>query len=327
MKTRFVVLSLVACSLLVPAQSPAQFNKAGRTAFQFVKIGVGARQTAIGEAGISSVRDVNAAFWNPAGISGIGRTEASFSYSTWFADMKYLSGAAGTRIEGVGVFAVSWAMLNYGDMQEALVTGVSSDTRTGNTFTGSDLLLGLSYSREFTDRLSIGVTVKYLHEKLWNYSSKVFPAFDIGTNYSTGFKGIRFGMSAQNFGSSVKFLSIGDREEGYDIPLMFRIGASIDVISSADGLADLGADHALTLSLESVNSNDYGERWHLGGEYVFGGFLSFRGGYRFNYEEGNLALGVGFARTIGDVGVRLDYSYVSFANLESPHRITLSVTY
>jgi hypothetical protein len=327
MKTRFAVLSLALGSLLLTAPGSAQFNKAGRTAFQFVKIGVGARQTAIGESGISSVRDVNSSFWNPAGIAGIVQSEASFSYSTWFADMKYLSGAVGTRVDGVGIFAVSWSMLNYGNMQEALVTGMTSDTRTGSTFTGSDMLLGLSYAREFTDRLSVGVTVKYLHEKLWNYSTKVFPAFDVGTNYATGFKGIRFGMSAQNFGQSVRFLPVSDREEGYDIPLMFRIGASMDILSATDGLINLGEDHALALSLESVNSNDYGERWHVGGEYAFGGFLAFRGGYRFNYAEGNLSLGIGFARNIGGLGVRLDYSYVSFANLESPHRISLSVTY
>ena len=75
MKTLSVWLTAAVCLLLAQPETSAQsFNKAGRASFQFLKIGVGARQTAIGEAGISVVRDVNAVFWNPGGITGIAST-------------------------------------------------------------------------------------------------------------------------------------------------------------------------------------------------------------------------------------------------------------
>jgi len=325
MNCRTVVLALVLC---LPAAVPlnAQFNKAGRTAFQFVKIGVGARETALGESGISSVRDVNAVFWNPAGIAGIEASEASFSYNAWFGGMKHVAGDVGVRVGGVGIFALSAVSLNYGDIQEALVTGTSSDTRTGNTFTGGDLMAGFTFCHEFNDRLAIGGTVKYLQEKLWTYQAHLV-AFDVGTNYDTGFKGIRFGMSAQNFGKSVQFLAVSDRTEGYDIPLVFRIGASMDVIGGPDGVVDFGENQHFTLSVESVNSNDYGERWQLGGEYTIAGILAIRGGYRFNYEEGNVSAGIGLQQKLADVTVRVDYSFVSYAYLDSPHRLTLSVAF
>ncbi|HTY58853.1 MAG TPA: PorV/PorQ family protein, partial [Bacteroidota bacterium] len=283
MNRRAVVLLLV-LGILAAGRVEAQFNKAGRTAFQFVKIGVGARETALGESGLASVRDVNSVFWNPAGLSGVASTEAAFSYNTWFGGMKHVAGGLGVRVGGVGIVGLSAVSLNYGDIQEALVTGTSSDTRTGNTFTGGDLMAGVTFCREFSDRLSIGVTAKYLQEKLWIYQAHLF-AFDVGTNYDTGFKGIRFGMSAQNFGKSVQFLAVSDRTEGYDIPLVFRIGASMDIVGGTDGIVDLGADQRFTLSVESVNSNDFGERWQMGGEYTIGDLLSIRGGYRFNYEE------------------------------------------
>lgn len=325
MNIRFGLLPLVLCAAAA-LHSQTEFTKAGRTAFQFVKIGVGARETALGESGIASVRDVNSVFWDPAGIAGIEATEASFSYNAWFGGMKHLAGGIGGRIPGVGVLAASIVSLNYGDIPEALVTGTSSDTRTGATFTGGDLMAGLTFCREFNDRLSIGVTAKYLNEKLWIYNAHVF-AFDVGTNYDTGFKGIRFGMSAQNFGKSVQFLSVTDRNEGYDIPLVYRIGASVNIVGRTDGIVSLGEDQKFTLSVESVNSNDYGERWQLGGEYSLGGFLSLRGGYRFNYEEGNVSAGIGVQQKLGDMTVRVDYSFVSYAYLESPHRLTLSIAY
>lgn len=304
------------------------FNKGGRTAMQFLKIGVGARQVATGEACIAGVQDINAVFWNPAAIGGIQNAEASFSYASWFADLSYLSGAVGFHWEGVGTFAVSYATLDYGDLEESLValSGGSSDTRTGNTFSGGDLLVGLSYSRAFTPNLFIGGTVKLIQEKLFIYDEKLV-AFDVGTFYDTHFKGIRIAMSAQNFGGSVKWLDVSDREEGYDIPLIFRIGTSANLISPGNGFVDFGEAHRLRINLDAIHTNDYIGRFHLGGEYEFSEFLSLRGGYRFNYDEGNLALGLGLNQSIGGLHLRFDYAYVSFQYLDSPHRFTVSMAF
>ena len=304
------------------------FNKGGRTGFQFLKIGVGARQVAMGEACISGVRDVNAAFWNPAAISGIQGVEASFSYASWFADLAYISGAAAIRWGDIGTFSLSYASLGYGDIAEALVTTGSggSDTRTGETFTGSDLMLGVSYAREFTPQLSIGVTAKYLKEKLFVYGVDLW-AFDVGTYYDTKFKGIRFAMTAQNFASSVKWLAQSDREEGYDIPLIYRIGVSIGVAGKSNAFFDLGDIHRFDMNVDAIHTNDYAERLHLGGEYIFSDFLALRTGYRVNYEEGNWSFGVGLRYGFGDVEVQADYAYVQFTYLESPHRLTVSMRF
>jgi hypothetical protein len=327
MKIRIIAI-LALAALGVASASSDDFNKAGRSSMQFVKIGVGARQTAIGEASIALVRDANAAFWNPAAIAGVTGVEGSFSYNQWIGDLKYYAAAAAVRWPSVGIFALSLGSLDYGNIQEALVrsSGTSSDTRTGATFTGKDVLVGLSYSREFSDQLSVGVTAKYLQEKLFVYSSDMF-AFDVGTFYDTGFKGIRFAMSFQNFGKSVKFLDKSDREEGYDIPLVFRIGVATDVFAPEGAFLSLGKDHRLALAFEALNTNDYGERYHIGGEYTLLDFLSLRGGYRFNYAEGNVSFGVGIQHALSGVTVRLDYSYVSYEYLNSPHRITLTVDY
>jgi hypothetical protein len=302
------------------------FNKAGRTSFQFMKIGIGARQSALGEASVAMIEDANGTFWNPACIGGIGSAEASFSYASWFAGMGYFAGAAGFSLGDIGVVAAGVSSLKYGDIQEALAIGGISDTRTGNTFTGSDMMVTLSFAHRFSDALWIGVTGKYVAEKLFTYSSSA-AAFDIGTLYNTGFKGIRFGMSFQNFSRSVRFLSaaVSDREdEGYDIPLVFRVGVAANLAGS-DGIVDLGESNRVSVSLESVNSNDYGDRWHVGAEYGFAEQLFLRAGYRINYDEGNFSCGVGLRQAVGGMDLRLDYSFVNYEYLESPHRITLSV--
>jgi hypothetical protein len=329
------VFGLLVGSLLVgsrPAagqdlQQDKTFNKGGRTALQFLKIGIGARQAGLGEASIASVQDVNAVFWNPANLRGIAGTEASFSYIRWLADLNYVAGAVGARWEGVGIFALSIASLDYGEIQEALVTaGPGGDNRTGNTFSGGDLLFGLSYAREFTDRLSIGIGAKFIREELFEYAVTNV-AFDVGTSYDLGYRGTRLAMSAQNFSGSVRWLGDdSDRTEGYDIPLVFRIGLATNLLGD-DAFFNTGGAHRVVLSAEAINTNDFSERLHFGAEYQFGEILLLRGGYRINYEEGNLALGVGLAPTVGDLQVRIDYAYVAYEFLYAPHRLTLSLSF
>jgi len=325
---KLLTIALGIAAMSAPVDVSAQFNKGGRTAFQFVKIGVGARQVAVGEACISFVTDINGVFWNPATLTGISNTEASFSYASWFADLQYLAGAVGYRIPDYGVLAVQYASLDYGTMPEALITSPtgSADTRTGNSIGGGDVMVGLTFSREFTDQLSIGFTAKYLKETLFQYGADLF-AFDVGTFYDLRFKGIRLAMSAQNFAGSVKYLDRSDREEGYDIPLIFRMGTSVDVIRNGDSFIDLGENHLLTISADALHTNDFAERLHIGGEYWFSGILALRGGYRFNYDEGNMSFGLGLHHVVSGVEISLDYAYVSFEYLESPHRVTMSMRF
>lgn len=307
-------------TLLYPGSD--EFNKGGRTAFQVTKIGVGAHQVSMGEACVASVRDLNSLYWNPAGIGGINRVEATMNYTNWFTDLEYMTAAAGFRIKRRHYIAVSAASMNYGELEEALipVTGGASDTRTGETFTGSDLILGLTYARQFTERLTIGFMAKYLSENLYKYEQNL-TVFDVGTYYDTGFRGIRIGMSAQNFAlSSVKFLGDnGDRIEGYDIPLIYRVGIGMDLISAQGGLAGSSPKHYMQVSFDAINTNDFGERYHFGFEYVFHNLIALRGGYRINYSEGNLSAGIGILAS----KFQIDYSYTGFEYLESPQRISL----
>ncbi|MFW5972510.1 MAG: PorV/PorQ family protein [Bacteroidota bacterium] len=342
---QFILLMLAAglVGVVQPAESQdleqsEDFNKGGRTAFQFLKIGIGARQAGLGEASIALVRDVNSVFWNPANIAAIESGEASFSYTRWLADMNYVSGAVGARWNGVGVFALSIASLDYGDIPEAVVAGgQEGDGRTGASFSGGDLMVGLAYTREFTDRLAIGINLKMIRESLAtgiDIASEHFVgtagsfAFDVGTNYNLGYRGIRLSMAAQNFAGSVKWLGDdSDRIEGYDLPLIFRIGMSTHLVGGQDAFFDAGPDHRVALSAEAINTNDYSERVNLGLEYTFTDFLSLRGGYRFNYAEGKWAAGVGLNPGVSGVALRLDYAYVHYEFLDAPHRFSVSMAF
>jgi hypothetical protein len=229
---KIIIYTILAVILVFTMNSFAQFNKSGRTALQFLKIGIGARPAALSEAVIANTSDISSVFWNPAAITGIQGEQASFNYTKWIGDLNVFAGAAGINLAGIGVLGISYISLDYGELQEALVTSTTGgiETRTGNTFSGSDMDIGISLARKFTDKLSIGVSAKYLRENLYTYSSSIW-AFDVGTYYETGWKGIRLAMSAQNFSPQVRWLyTQSEQQQSYELPLVFRIGWSIDLL-------------------------------------------------------------------------------------------------
>jgi hypothetical protein len=310
----------------ISGDSFGQFNKAGRTSIQFLKIGIGARQSAMGEANIASVRDINAVFWNPALITGIGNIEAGFNYTKWIGDLNIMSGTAGINLGNFGTVALNYITLDYGDINEALVTSPTggNDTRTGNTFTGNDLAFGIAYARAFTDRLSIGLNFKYIQEKLFVYSASLW-AFDVGSYYDTGWRGIKIGMAAQNFSSSARWLETrAEEQQSFEIPTVYRIGASVDLMGGEHlFLGGDPAQHRITLNMDAIHTNDYAERLHLGLEYWLYNLVALRGGYRMNYEEGNLSAGIGINYDTGLVHLKIDYAYVQYDFLDSPHRLSI----
>lgn len=307
----------------------AQFNKTGRTVMQFLKVGIGARPVAMGEAAIANGNDANSVFWNPAAITVIDNVNVGFGYTQWMGDLNIMSGAVGYNT-GFGVLCVNYITFNYGDLQEALTTSTTGklDTRTGSTFSGSDISLGLAFAHQFTDKLSIGVNAKYLRENLYVYSSSVM-AFDVGSYYNTGWKGIRLAMSAQNFSGQARWRNnLGQDIQSFELPLIFRIGTSIDLFGGEDLF--LGGDpeqHKLTLNVDAIHTNDYSERLHMGAEYTAFNTVSLRAGYRLNYDEGNLSLGAGFKTRLSGVDMQIDYAYVSYDYFKSPHRISITMAF
>ena len=59
-------------------------QRAGISAFQFLKIGVGARGVAMGESFVAVANDASALFWNPAGLVQFNQNEIIFDLLSEF---------------------------------------------------------------------------------------------------------------------------------------------------------------------------------------------------------------------------------------------------
>ena len=330
----FFILSIVVASSLI-AQT-----KVGSTAAPFLNIGVGPRAIAMGGGFIATANDVTALYWNPAAISRTEHNEAMFAHSKWFADINYNWAGAKLNLNGLGSVGLSVMYLDYGKME---VTTLLEQDGTGEFFSAKDLSIGLSYAYNLTDRFSIGGTVKYINQRIWNSSASAV-AFDIGTLFYSNIFDLRIAATITNFGTDMKMsgkdlmvlydidpdifgnndqILANLRTDSYPLPLLFRVGLAMDILN-------LPASK-ITVGVDALHPNDNAESLNVGAEYVFNNFLALRAGYKSlflkNSEEG-LTLGIGVKYDFTPTyGFSFDYAYQDFGLLNNTQHFSISVRF
>ena len=98
------ILVLFLCwSSIVQAQAVRKYSN------EFLKIGVGARASAMGNAMTGIVNDVTSGYWNPAGLSlSSPNPELALMHSEYFAGIaKYDYGAFAMRIDNASALGLS----------------------------------------------------------------------------------------------------------------------------------------------------------------------------------------------------------------------------
>jgi len=339
MKKLLVLLGTV--GFLVSLVSPlgAQIVKSGTTAGQFLKIGVGARAVAMGEAFVATANDITACYWNPGGLSRLGKNEVIFLHSEWLADISYDFAAFAIPLGEAGTFGGFVTSLTVPDDK---VRTVHDPEGTGELFGATDLALGISYAKNITDRFSFGINGKFIRQKIWNMSGTAV-AFDVGTLYWSQFYDLRIGMAMSNFGTKIRmegragllFVDIDPTLEGnndkirahlemekWDLPLLFRVGFALDPIKTESQRLTIGAD--------AIHPNDNREYVNMGFEYAFRDVLFLRGGYRglgIYQLEGGLTAGGGVRLRLPGAVLKVDYAYVDYGRLQAVHRYAISIEF
>ena len=295
-----------------PAEGAEFFEKVGTFDGQFLKIPIGARATAMGGAFVAVADDASSVYWNPAGIARLTGNIVSVNHLNWVADINMTQGSYVFSLGFLpGMLAFSVRSL-YMDDQE--VTTVFQPDGDGTFFDAGYSSFGLTYARSLTDKFSVGVTGSLIHAGLDDLSSNAV-AFDIGTLYDTGFRSLKIGMEIANMGTELSYLS---GSENGRLPIMFRVGASINMVNSLD--------HQVLATGEFSHPPDNKERLNAGGEYAFKDFFFVRGGYNFGYDVENLSggLGIKFPSSLSSE-TRFDYSYTDLSELSGAHRFSLEV--
>jgi fibronectin type 3 domain-containing protein len=292
----------------------------GTSGADFVKIGVGARPSAMGEAYVAAADDINAAYWNPAGLALMDRTQVSLMHLAYLADISYENIAVGGPINRLSGWAANVSYL-WQPPFDSTQNDFGAPTQAAAT--ASDLAVGLSYAYNLGNyrtsdfnisNISVGLTLKLIQRELSGYTANAIYG-DFGV-LAEILEGLRLGFMVQNAGTTLTFISVGE-----PAPLNLKLGLAWNLHFNDANSLQLVYDVNHPIDSSDPNYN----RWlqNVGAEYWLFNTLALRGGYEFGYDLGGLTAGAGFKWA--DVAV--DYAFVPYDVVGNTHRISLSYAF
>src|SRR5476651_1167998 len=101
--------------LLSPGFSIA--SDPGTTSADFIKLGIGPRAAAMGEAQVGLADDVYSTYWNPAGLAQLRSQELGLVYTQYIENINQQYLAYAYPRENVGTFAINVNYLSVGTFQ------------------------------------------------------------------------------------------------------------------------------------------------------------------------------------------------------------------
>lgn len=305
-----------------------------------------ARSAGLHSMNTSNTMGAEALFLNVAGLSRTTSTQIQLSHMRYIADINLNAlGFAQPIGKSGGVMGVSLVAMDLGDFD---YTTTETPEGSGATFSPSYFNMGVSYAHLFENKVSVGVTAKFVNESVSNAAARAF-ALDAGVQYVTGENdNFKFGISLRNVGSKMRFTGEGlskqlpnpgpgefnstyyERATAYELPSQLNIGASYDWL--------LGKHNRLTL-LGNFTSNAF-SRDQLGGglELTVGKNFGLRAGYKteLNVSEAEATLdngisgGISFSipvRKGSDTRIALDYGYRQTKIFDGIHNLGLRLEF
>jgi opacity protein-like surface antigen len=333
----FLAVSLFLISLQAFAGTGRRRGTAGASE---LLIPVGSRGIALNGAFTSGFTGLEAIYYNPAGLAASKHSaEAMLSRMEYIADMGINYGAVAGRFGSLGTFGVSIKSLDFGS--DIVETTVENPDGTGQTFSPTFFTLGLTFSRQMTDRIFFGTTAKIISERFLN-AGATGVGLDFGLQYATGVEGFKLGIALRNFGPRMKITGpeleyrvqipnteSGSRQENlrieagaFELPSTFELGASY-VLNFGE------KSNVVVMGMFQNNSFSF-DSYNVAAEYGFNNMIFLRGGYSLAQREGITNKSDGFTSSSEDYlfgpavggGVKLNLTSSILMHLDYAYRTT-----
>lgn len=280
-------LICVVAAMLLPTIARAQ--QAGAA---FLLLPIGSRSVGTGEATVADTLGADGAWWNPASLAAMRRTELSLNGSQSFEGTSAAVGFARPS-RALGTLGISATILDYGDQG---VTDPNTGADVGTLSIRSSIAM-LSYATPIGDRLRVGLSYKYLRlaftcSGLCGETPQFVgssTALDVGAQYLLPTRTpITIGAAVRQLGPDFQ---VRDAEQADPLPRTWQLGASGRVPSARlkeqEVQVDVMADLLGSLAYESISAR-------LGTTITYRGRYALRGGYTLvEGERGGPSVGLG----------------------------------
>ncbi|MEO5600135.1 MAG: type IX secretion system outer membrane channel protein PorV [Cyclobacteriaceae bacterium] len=209
-------------------------QRAITTAVPFIGITPDARHAALGDGGVATSADANAAYWNAGKLVFIeDQYGGSFSYTPWLGkivnDMWISSLAGFYKISREQAVAVSF---KYFDLGEISFRGNNNEPL--GDFNPKEASFDATYSRMLTDNFSLGLSGRYIFSNLTGAftgseaQAGNSVAADIGVYYTKQLQGTRsstlsLGGQISNIGAKISYTDNNNKDF---LPTNLRLGGA-----------------------------------------------------------------------------------------------------
>jgi hypothetical protein len=329
-------------------------SRQGSRGANFLNLPVGARGIAMAGSVVSSEEGSSAWYWNPAGAAATEGFTAGFTRQALYRDLDISLNYFGISMPALGgVIGAHATSLNSGDIPRTDEANPAGSIQSGTVFDWNAASVGVGYARRLTDRLSLGVTGKYVTEGM-NNASISWAALDAGTTFRTGLYGLSIGASLANVGGSSRMkgglierninsdeiapqiINGTLRTRETDLPTQFRFSLGSDLLGSSESLfgARGGGSHRLIGEAAFSDAIDANIQSAYALEYSWRSRVFLRGGKRFYNDERatgetgmyGLSGGAGVRVPLGQSrSLRFDYAYTSLGDLENVQVFTFEL--
>jgi hypothetical protein len=242
MKLRAVFYTLITVCIAGSSYSQTQpttgtligAQKAITTAVPFLAITPDARHAALGDGGVATTPDANAAYWNAAKLVFIDKSYGGgVSYTPWLGkivnDMwiAYLSGFY--KISQEQVVAVSFKYFDLGE-----ISFRDANNQPLGDFNPKEAAFDATYSRKLSENLSVGITGRYIYSNLTGAFSGSDAqagntvAADVGVYYTKQLQSAKnstlsFGAQISNIGAKLSYTDNANKDF---LPTNLRFGTA-----------------------------------------------------------------------------------------------------
>ncbi len=282
-------------------------QSAGNSGLSFLKLGFGARNIAMGDAGSAASNDVTSLFYNPAKLSDVEGNQIMLMHNQWIQGVNSELLGAKTNVFGIP-FALGVDVTSVNDIQVRTQATVNPLT----TFNAEYFFSSLSTGFYVAKNISVGATIKYLYEGLYINESMGY-GLDFGINYHSPIQGLSAVAVIRNLGTMNKLSN-----QSTILPTEIRFGPVYSFNFPSNKLSvNVAAEF-----LKYTPTND--AHINFGAELLYDNLIALRAGYQSNYISKNFSGGFG----IYWGGLTFDYAFSPYElGLGTANTISLGIKF
>lgn len=204
-----LVLLLIAFPLIFNAQSFRNYSN------EFLNIGVDAAALGMSKAVVATTNNVNAIYWNPAGLVGIEDYQGSLMHASYFAGIANYNHAAFAmpvdENSAIGISIIRFGVDDILNTTELIDSQGNIDFNRISLFSAADYAFNFAYARKliFKD-VKFGVNAKIVRRIIGDFASSWGFGFDAGLQFERN--NWKFGLMARDITTTYNSWAINAEE-------------------------------------------------------------------------------------------------------------------